>query len=168
MNCFWVPVAMLASAGVTAIEAKVAPLTFRETASDATASSVAVISVAPTLDPVASPVLLTVATMGVPDSHDTESVMSCNELSEYTPVATRLTDVPRAILGDAGVTPIDTRCAPVTVKVVVPAMPPAAAVIVIDPGDTPVTAPLALIVATAVSDDVQVTLDKKSCLEPSL
>jgi hypothetical protein len=89
-------------------------------------------------------------------------------LSEYTPVAWSVSVVPRAMVGAAGVIPIDTKCAAVTVKVVVPAMPAAAAVMVVGPDDKPVAVPLPLIEAMAVCDEVQVTLDEIFCLEPSL
>jgi hypothetical protein len=77
-------------------------------------------------------------------------------------------DVPSAMLGAAGVTPIDTKRAPVTVNVVVPAMPLDVAVMVVNPDDEPVAVPLALIVAIAVRDEVHATLDEMSCLDASL
>jgi len=56
----------------------------------------------------------------------------------------------------------------VTVKVVLPAIAPSVAVIVVDPVDKAAALPPVLIVAIAVPEDVQVTLDEMSCLEPSL
>jgi len=56
----------------------------------------------------------------------------------------------------------------VTVKVVMPEMPPAAAVTVLDPVDNPVAVPLALTVAMAGWDEVQDALAEMLCFEPSL
>lgn len=76
--------------------------------------------------------------------------------------------VPTAMLDAAGVTSIDTKRAVVTVKVVLPAMAPSFAVTVVDPTDNAVAIPVALIVAIAMPEDVHVTLEEMSCLEPSL
>jgi hypothetical protein len=42
-----------------------------------------------------------------------------------------------------------------------------AAVIVVEPTPAPVATPLALMVATLVADELQVTVDVMSCIEPS-
>jgi hypothetical protein len=76
--------------------------------------------------------------------------------------------VPSAMLGAAGVTSIDTKRADVTVKVVLPAMAPSVAVIVVDPADNAVAIPAALIVAIAMPEDFQIALEEMTCLEPSL
>jgi hypothetical protein len=50
VNCCWVPLARVAIAGVTAIEANAAPVTFKVTPGDATPPSVAVMRVVPTVN----------------------------------------------------------------------------------------------------------------------
>jgi hypothetical protein len=74
--------------------------------------------------------------------------------------------------GLAAVTPIDTRVAVVTVKLVDPDMPPKLAVIVVVPGPTAVASPTEpdtlLMVATLTSDELHVTCEEMSCFEPSL
>jgi len=79
---------------------------------------------------------------------------------------------PLAILGLAGVTPMDTSAAAVTVRLVVPDTPPRVAVIVVAPGLIAVarpTVPAALLrVAMAGSAELQVTCDDRSAFEPSL
>ena len=70
------------------------------------------------------------------------------------------------MLGLVGVTPMDTSVAGVTVSVVVPWILPDVAVIVVGPVATEVASPLdpaaLLIVATPVSDELQVTAAVKS------
>jgi hypothetical protein len=112
--------------------------------------------------------LLIVATAGVADVQTTVSVRFCFELSEYTPVAVNCCRVPSAMLGMAGVTPIDTSAAPVTVSVVEAEMLPDATVMVVDPMATAVATPLApTIEATAGALELQVS-EEMYCLEPSL
>ena len=69
--------------------------------------------------------------------------------------------VPRAMLGLAGVTVMDTSVAAVTVSMVDPDMLPDVAVIVVEPADADVARPLEpaalLIVATPPVDEFQVT-----------
>jgi hypothetical protein len=76
VNCCWVPFASVAIAGVTAIKTNAAPVTFRVMAGDIIPPSDAVTRVLPTPEPAACPELLTVATVGVADFHDTVSVTS--------------------------------------------------------------------------------------------
>lgn len=71
------------------------------------------------------------------------------------------------MLGRAGVTPIDTSEAEVTVNVAVPDTSLDVAVMVAEPAATPIARPLELMVATAGADEVQVT-DVRVCFEPSL
>jgi hypothetical protein len=75
-NCCCVPLAIVVIDGVTAIETRVAAVTFRAMPTEVTPSNCAVMRVVPTPDAVTIPVLLTPATVGVADSHVTESVMS--------------------------------------------------------------------------------------------
>ncbi len=71
------------------------------------------------------------------------------------------------MLGLAGVTAIDCNAAAVTVKVVLPEIVPDVAVTFDAPVVTPVARPEALTVATAVLDDVQVTVAVIFCDVPS-
>ena len=61
------------------------------------------------------------------------------------------------ILGLAGITDIEERVAEVTVTVVLPRMLPEAAEMIAVPAATAVARPLLLIVATDVSEELQVT-----------
>src|SRR5262249_25849017 len=68
---------------------------------------------------------------------------------------------PVAGVGVAGVPVFDWRAAAVTVRVVVPLTPPRVALMVEVPAATPVANPAALIVATPVADEAQVTCEVK-------
>ena len=70
--------------------------------------------------------------------------------------------VPFGTDGFAGVTAIDTSTAAVTVSWVVPLTLPTAAWIVVGPCPTVVAAPVALIVATVVADELHVAVPVKS------
>ena len=76
------------------------------------------------------------------------------------------------MLAFAGITAIETSAAGVTVKPVTPAIAPRVAVIVTDPWPTDVASPFEpdalLIVATVVSDALQVTAAVTSCVEVSV
>lgn len=85
------------------------------------------------------------------------------------PVATNRWVVPKAILGLAGETPMDTSVAAVTVSVAVPDFPETGSVAVIMMGTlaafavaSPLEPAVLLIVATAVFDELQFTDDVKS------
>ena len=69
--------------------------------------------------------------------------------------------------GAAGVTPIDTKVAALTVRVVEPDTPPTVAAMTLVPGATPVARPALVIVATLVVADVHVAVAVMSCFEPS-
>ena len=73
--------------------------------------------------------------------------------------------VPLAIDGSAGVTAIDCSVAEVTVTVVDPVTLPLVAVMVAEPGATPVTRPPLETVATEASDVVHPTVVVKSAVE---
>ena len=77
--------------------------------------------------------------------------------------------VPLAMLGLAGVTAIDCSTAAVTVSTVEPVTPPSVALIVEVPGATRgrQARPAALIVATEVVAEAQVTWLVRSCVELS-
>lgn len=67
-----------------------------------------------------------------------------------------------------GVTEIETMVGAVTVKVVDCEMPPKLAEMFVDPEAVAATTPVALIVAVAVEDELQVTSEVRSALLPSL
>jgi hypothetical protein len=101
----------------------------------------------------------------------TEAVRFCVVPSEYIPVAMNCCVARLEIVGLIGVTAMDTSVAEVTIKEVVAEILPDAAVIVVCPVATEVANPLEpaalLMVATAVSDEPQVTDAVKSCVVPS-
>jgi hypothetical protein len=135
-----------------------------------------VIVVPPVLSDVARPcepaALLIVAVAGVAEPHVTVVVRSCVELSVYTPVAVNCCVRPLAILGRAGVTPIETSVAAATVSVVLPDTAPRVAVIAVLPTLTVVTRPrepaALLIVATAGVAEDHVTVVVRFCVELSV
>jgi hypothetical protein len=71
------------------------------------------------------------------------------------------------MLGFMGVTPIDTRVAAVTARVVDPDTLPRVAVIVVVPGLTAVASPALLMEAMAALADFQATCDEMFHFEPS-
>lgn len=166
-----VPTAMLGLTGVTAKEMSVAAVTVRVTAWELTPFDVAVIEVVPAVSVVASPrepaVLLIDAVAVFEETHVTEPVKSCVELSVNTPIAVNCSVLPLATLGAAGVTPTDTNEAAVTDSVTAPDKPDMLAVTVADPGVTALARPAALTVATGELLELHVTLFDKSSLEPS-
>src|SRR5208283_3742291 len=119
-------------AGVTAMDTSVAELTVRAVEPEML-PEVAVIVAVPAATGVASPkepvVLLIVATNVFDELHVTDVVIFCVLLSEKVPVAVNCSVVPRAILGLAGVTAMDTSVAELTVRAVEPAILPEVAVI---------------------------------------
>jgi hypothetical protein len=98
-----------------------------------------------------------VATEGVPEDQVTNPVRSCAVISEYRPTAWNCTVIPLAMLELSGVMRIDCKVAEVTVKIADPEAIPEVAVITDEPGEMPVTRPLAETLATAVVPEVQVT-----------
>ena len=67
-----------------------------------------------------------------------------------------------------GVTEIETTAGAVTVSVVDCEMPPKLAEMLVEPDAAALTMPVALIVAVAVEDELQVTSEVRSALLPSL
>ena len=98
-----------------------------------TVPEVAVIVVTPCAMLVASPVLPTVAMLGLEEVQVTELVRFCVVLLLYVPVAVNCWFVLTGIVGFAGVTAIETRAGGVTVSVVVALIVPEAAFIVAVP-----------------------------------
>jgi hypothetical protein len=170
-----VPLARLGFAGVTPMETTVAAVTVRVVDPD-TPCRLAVISVAPGLSPVACPLepelLFTEATVAAEEVQVTEVVRSRVELSEYTPVALSAATTPLAMLGFAGVTPMDTRVAAVTVSVVDADMPPRVAVIIVEPvlsGVASPWVPVALLIeATVGLDELHATCKEIASFVPLL
>jgi len=115
---------------------------------------------------VASPVFEIVAAAGFEEVQTTDVETSCVLLSLKNPVAVNCFVVPVAIVEFAGVTVIDTRFAPVTVRDAVPVTEPDAAVIVVVPVPRLVANPLASIEATPPEEDDQLT-DGNNCVLPS-
>jgi hypothetical protein len=122
----------------------------------------------PTFDVVARPVALIVATVVAKELQVAVGVKSAVVPSLYVPVAVNCCGVPIGTDGFAGVTAIEIGAVAVTVSKVAPLTPPTAAVIVVGPGVRVVAAPVALIVATVVADELHVAVAVKSAVVPSL
>lgn len=165
-NCFVVPTAMLGFAGVTAMDTRVAAETTSE-AVPLTEPDVAVIVAVPPPTPLARPDGLIVAIDDDDVVHETE-VNNCVLPSSKLPTAPNCKVVPAAMVGTAGVTAIEVRCAATTVSVEVSLKDPKVAVIVVDPAATVVTIPLLSTVAVAVEEEFQVTPLDRSELVPLL
>lgn len=166
VNCFVVPMAMLELLGVTAIETRVAAVTVSE-AVPLTDPEVAVMVTEPMPVLVARPDALTDATLAFDDDHVTD-VSCCVLPSLKKPVAMNCWSVPMAIDGVAGVTEIETRLAGTTVRVAVSLNDPTVAVMVAVPCPAVVARPLLSMLATLLSEELQVTPLARSCDEPSL
>jgi hypothetical protein len=121
--------------------------------------------VVPALKPVASPWELIVAWAGDDEVQTTMAEMSCVLESLNVPVAVNCFVVSGAIVEFVGVTAMETRLAPVTVREAVPLTEPEVAVIVAVPGLPPMANPLELIVAE-FDELLQVTFCS-SCVLPS-
>jgi len=175
VNCRVTPFATLALAGVTPIDTSTAGVTVRITLPDTPPLlAETVVSPMPAVRarPIEPAALLIVATPVFVEDQVTCVVRSCVELSEKTPVAVNCRVIPFATLGFAGVTPIDTSTAGVTVNVVLPVTPPLLAETVVLP--TPVVvakpfepAPL-LMIAAPVLDEDHVTSAVTSLRLPSV
>jgi hypothetical protein len=166
-NCSVDPATIEGFAGVTAIDCSVAAVTV-STVEPEIDDDVAVMVEVPTPAPVASPDALIVAVAVVPELHVTVPVKFCVEPSLKVPVAVNCWVLPLVIDGFAGVTAIDCNVAAVTVSNVEPLMDDDVAVIVEVPTPAPEASPAALIVAVAVVPELQVTLDVRFCVVPSL
>jgi hypothetical protein len=119
VNCCVAPLAIDGFAGVTAIDCSVAAVTVR-TVEPLMDEDVAVMVEVPTPAPLASPAVLIVAVVVVPDDQVTVLVRFCVVPSLNVPVAVNCCVAPLAIEGFAGVTAIDCSVAAVTVRVVDP------------------------------------------------
>jgi hypothetical protein len=115
VNCCVAPLVIRGFAGVTAIDTSVAAFTV-SSVEPVMLPTVAEIVEVPAPTPVASPVLLIVATAPVPEAH-TALLSTCVVLSLNVPVAVNCCVPPLVIEGFAGVTAIDTSVAAFTVSV---------------------------------------------------
>ena len=158
VNCCVAPLVIDGFAGVTAIDCSVAAVTV-STVEPLIDDDVAVIVEVPTPAPVASPAVLIVAVVVVPELHATVLVRFCVVPSLNVPVAVNRWVAPLVIDGFAGVTAIDCNVAAVTVSTVDPEIDDDVAVIVEVPTPAPLARPAALIVAVMVVPEVQVTLE---------
>jgi hypothetical protein len=167
VNCCVNPLATDGFAGVTAMDCSVAAVTVRVVA-PATAPEVALIVEVPTAMAVAKPLAAMVAVAGVAELHVTLPVRFCVLLSLKVPVAVNCCVRPFAMDGFPGVTAMDCSVAAVTVRVVDPVIDPDFALMEEVPAATAVASPAALMVATVVVADAQVTLLVKFCVLLSL
>ena len=170
VNCSVAAIAIDGFAGVTATDSSVGALALTvRVVEPLTAPELACILLVPAATPVANPPAVIVATVVVCELQVTEPVKFCVELSEKVPVAVNCSVAAIAIEGFAGVTAIDTSVGTVavTVSVVDPLIAPEAALIVLVPAATPVANPPAVIVATVVVCELQVTEPVKFCVELS-
>jgi hypothetical protein len=170
VNCCVVPFAIDGFAGVTAIDTSVGAVAVTvRVVEPLMAPEAALIVVVPAATPVANPPVVIVATVVVCEVHVAVLVKFCVELSEKVPVAVNCSVAPFTIDGFAGVTAIDTSvgAVTVTVRVVEPLIAPEVACILLVPAATPVANPPAVIVATPVVCEVQVTEPVKFCVELS-
>ena len=141
---------------MTAIDSRAAGLTVR-TVEPVIPSSDALMLDVPVVAPVAKPAAVIVATEVVAEAHVTWLVRFWVELSEKVPVAVNCSLVLWAILGLAGVTAIDSRAAGLIERTVEPVIPSSEALMVDVPVVAPVAKPAAVIVATEVVAEAQVT-----------
>ena len=149
------------------IETSAAAVTVR-LALPETVPDVAVMVVEPVASACARPAvpadMLTVATLGINDVHCTEAVKSWVELSLYVPVAVNCSVVPSGAEAVEDETAIDTRTALLSCTVREPLTVPFWALIVALPA---VARPEMLTVATAASEEDQVTPETRVCVVPS-
>jgi hypothetical protein len=124
--------------------------------------SVAVIDEIPVLAAVANPAALTVATAGFDEAHVTDEVISTVVPSEYLPVTINRCVEPVGTNGFCGLKVAVNNVGIVTVRVAEALTLPKLAVIVVLPWETAFTRPPELIVATADTEEFQLTLFVRS------
>jgi hypothetical protein len=176
----YVPVATYACVRPFAIERVVGVTSMLTSTADVTvsvtlpliplATSEASIVEVPALCPVATPIVDTVATPASDDVQPRLVVRSFVVPSLYVPVATNVCWVPLGIVGEGGVTAIDTSFASVTVRSVEAETFVAASVAetVVFPGARALAVPLASIEAIVVSAIAQFTEVVRSLVVPSV
>jgi hypothetical protein len=171
VNCWVVFAAMLAVAGKTAMEVRVAAGTGTVTFALAlTPFRVAVTVAEPDASAVARPAEVMVAIAGIEEVQDTVAVTFAVEPSLYVAVAANCWVAPAATVAVAGETAIDVTVfvAAGTVSVALPLTPSRVAVIVVEPAATAFAMPDGVIVATAAFASVQFADAVTSAVEPSL
>ena len=159
MSCCVVPTEIEGFVGVTAIDSNVGAAAKNVIVVEPTIEpKLAVMAEVPGPAPDAKPLLVTLATAEFDEVHVAELVTSSVLPSLKVPVAANCCVVPRASMGFAGVTVIDTKVG-VTAKnamVVDPAIEPEVAVIVEVPAPAPDTSPLLVTEAAEEFEEVQV------------
>jgi hypothetical protein len=156
-----VPWAILAFTGVMESEERFNAFTLNS-ALPVEDPSAAEIPVFPILSAVARPLTVIEATLGADDFQVTTPVMSCVVPSENVPTAVNCWATPSEIVALAGDNAIEVTVAEVTVRVAEPEIEPDNAEIVVVPADSawasPCSAVALLMLATAVFDELHVTL----------
>jgi hypothetical protein len=160
-NCWVNPTWILGLAGMTNMEERVAEVTVKVVLPDLVPEAAVMVAV-PAAMVVAKPLPSTVANDVWEELQVTCAVISWLVPSEYMPKAANCRVTPAGRVGLAGVTDMKDRVADVTVRValtevVVPEVSVEAAVMVVVPGAMAVAKPLPSTVATAGSDEFQVT-----------
>lgn len=155
-NCWVVPTEQVGLAGDTARDERVPVPTVKLVWPEIPALEAVIVTEPPFL-PCAIPVPRTDAMFGLDDFQLTPARFPPVLPSLKVPVATNLIEVPRAILGFAGVMVIPTRCAVETVNPVEPLTVPNAAEMFVVPDATLVAKPEPAMVATAGFEELQST-----------
>ncbi len=149
---------MVGLAGMTTMEDRVAVFTVRSVLPEieGLVMEVAVTVVVPMETATARPVVVSIVATDVSDEAQVTCVVKV-VVSEYVPVAVNFWGTPTGILGLAGVTAREIRVAEFTVRVVLPEILPRVAVMVAVPMETATARPVLSILATVISDEVQLT-----------
>jgi hypothetical protein len=171
VNCCELPTGTVGLCGLISMAARM-PLVTIKFPEPVTPPELALMSVLPPPILVANPplpgVLLTVATLGTDELQCAEFVTSWVEPSVNVPMAVNVWFTPNGMAAFAGLTPIETTIAGVTVSVVDPLTPPRVAVIVTVPVAIEVPSALELTVPTAVLLEFQVEEAVRSWVLPSV
>lgn len=123
----------------------------------------------PTATPVTNPVPLTVAKLVLDELHITEFVRVCELPSLNVPIAVNCSLEPMFSEPDAALTAMDCSVAELTVSTIVfDATPLCVALTLVVPPVRPVARPVAVIVATAVLEELHVTEVVRFCVLPSV
>ena len=171
VNCWVSSRAIVGSAGVTAIEVRVALVTASVAFPLGPANS-AVMNALPGETPVASPLvgeaLLIVAIEAGDEVQVTEPVRFCVLLSANMPTALNCVPVCSATVALGGETCMDFRVDDATTTAAVPLTDPCCAVMVAVPADWPVAKPKLVILTTLLAEELQVTALVMDAVLPSL
>jgi hypothetical protein len=166
VNCWPVPKAMLAFAGVMAIEVRTAGITVR-VVDPLTAPEVAVIVTVPAARAASTPESLMLARLPLEELQDT-AARFCVLPSLKVPVAVNCWLTPMGSNDESGNTSIATSVAAVMVSVADPLTDPELAEIVALPTATPIASPEPATLAIPLADELQVTEFVRSWELPSL